>query len=126
MSFAQNVMTELPHYRPSSLCFSLGRAHGGLTDIAFSRFVSRETGSRFDHVDYVELPPGADIGFHRHLPGEEEIYIIMDGNGKMTLEGNTFAVERGDVIVNPPGGAHALLNDSEGPMRLVVVQCSAP
>ena len=93
-------------------------------DIAFCRFASRSLGSLFDHVDYVVVPPGADIGFHVHGTDEEEAYVVMEGSGKMDLDGTMVRVEKGDVIVNPPGGGHGLVNDSSMAMTLVVIQCS--
>lgn len=114
----------MPHYKPSSIPFLRGVAHNGKAEIAFSRITTPDQGSLFDHVDYVEVPSGADIGFHRHAETEEEVYIVMDGNGQMTLGDETFRVERGDIIINPPGGGHALVNDSGFPIKLVVIQVS--
>lgn len=112
-------------YKPGNMSFTRSRAHGGAAEIAFCRFASRGQGSLFDHLDYVRVPPGADIGFHIHGK-DEEVYIVLDGRAKMNLDGAEISVEKGDVIINPPGGGHGLVNDSDNVMTLLVIQCSGP
>lgn len=115
---------ESRHFQPAAAAYTKGRAHGGAREIGFSRIMERGEGSYFDHVDFVTVPPGADIGFHVHAESEEEIYIVMEGSGKMRLGGREIAIREGDVIANAPGGGHGLVNDSGSDLRLVVVQCS--
>jgi mannose-6-phosphate isomerase-like protein (cupin superfamily) len=46
----------------------------------------------------------------------------VSGRGWMEVDGEMFAVSPGYVIVNPPGGSHALFNPGPGELRLVVVE----
>lgn len=110
-------------FKPESMSFNAARAHGGAADIEFCRFASRSQGSLFDHMDYVYIKPGSDIGFHVHEK-DEEVYIVLEGSGRMNLDGSETPVKKGDVIINPPGGGHGLVNDSNTIMILLVIQCS--
>jgi uncharacterized cupin superfamily protein len=65
------------------------------------------------------LAAGSSIGLHTH-GDDEEIYMVLEGNGKMTVNGEIRDVTSGDIIVNPPFGTHGLENGPDGDMRLLV------
>ncbi len=48
------------------------------------------------------LHPGKSTRGHSH-PGQEEIYMIMDGQGKMQLDDKTVLVKEGEVILIEDG-----------------------
>jgi quercetin dioxygenase-like cupin family protein len=77
-----------------------------------------------EFVEYVELPPATSIGRHTH-GDDEELYFVIEGTGRMTLESDEVAVGPGDLVFNPRGGTHALRNDSDGTIRLLVWQVRA-
>ena len=77
--------------------------------------------SDVDFIDRVVVPPGSTVGYHRH-GGNEEMYILLDGHGTMTIEGEQVSVKKGDMILNPAQGAHGLVNDSDGDIDLLVIQ----
>jgi uncharacterized cupin superfamily protein len=97
-------------------------AHGGEGKIFFNRVFSEEAFlGPWNFVDYAVLPPGASIGVHTH--GEnEELYLVLEGQGIMHLDGETLPVRAGSVILNRPGGTHGLRNDSEAPLKVFVVE----
>lgn len=101
------------------------RAHGGARDICFARVIERG-GVPLRFIDLSVLPPGADIGRHTHATDNEELYVIVSGHGRMLLDGEEFDVGPGDVVLNRPGGTHALRNTSDQELRIVVVEVSAP
>jgi mannose-6-phosphate isomerase-like protein (cupin superfamily) len=70
------------------------------------------------------LPSGTFIGMHQ--PGDnEELYIILEGNGVMTVDGESKAVCDGDdVIVNQPFGSHGIANQSKQDLKLLVFEVS--
>jgi quercetin dioxygenase-like cupin family protein len=72
-------------------------------------------------VDYVVMAPGTSIGYHRH-GDDEELYLLLEGIGTMTIEGEEHTVGAGDLVLNRRGWSHGLRNDSDGPIRLVVWQ----
>ena len=72
-------------------------------------------------IRYVEMGPGSSIGHHRH--GEnEEVFVILTGNGVMTVNSESREVKTGDVILNKPGWAHGLENTALEPLKLLVFE----
>ena len=49
--------------------------------------------------------------FHRL---SEEIYLLLDGSGRMELDGEEREVEAGDAILIPPGTRHAITAGPDG------------
>ncbi|MGH7151925.1 MAG: cupin domain-containing protein [Planctomycetota bacterium] len=101
-------------------------AHGGKGEIAFARlFRHDDFRAPISFVDYAVIPPGSSIGEHRH--GEnEEIYLVLEGEGEMTLEEERFPVGPGTVIVNRAGGLHGLRNTGNADLRIFVVEVRLP
>ena len=120
-------MNELPserHYRFGRCSFRRVRAHGGEREISFARVLERARGPlRF--IDLSVLSPGADIGCHTHADDNEELYVVITGRGRMSLDSEEFDVEPGDVILNRPGGSHALKNTGHEELRIVVLEIDA-
>lgn len=97
-------------------------AHGGDGTILFRRVLEGAVfHGPWNFVDYAVVPPGSSIGLHRHR-GNEELYLILEGEGTMHLDGEEFPVRAGHVVVNRDGGTHGLRNESDGPLRLFVVE----
>jgi mannose-6-phosphate isomerase-like protein (cupin superfamily) len=72
-------------------------------------------------IRYVEMEPGSSIGVHTH--GEnEEIYVVLSGNGVMTVNDESQSVKPGDVILNKPSWRHGLANISQEPLKLFVFE----
>ena len=65
------------------------------------------------------LPPGASIGIHVHDQGEE-YYLILSGEGIMTLDGIEHAVGPGDLTAVFAGGSHGLRNTGSDDLRVIV------
>ena len=65
------------------------------------------------------LAPGVSIGLHTH--DKEEYYYIISGKGTMTLNGERSTIEAGDITAIYPGGSHALVNDSDEDLRVLVI-----
>lgn len=108
---------------------SLGRlplesvvAHGGAGRIDFRRlFEAADFRAPIHFVDYAVLPPQSSIGTHTH-GDNEELYLVLEGRGRMHLDGEDFEVEPGSVILNRAGGTHGLTNTGAQPLRLFVVE----
>jgi mannose-6-phosphate isomerase-like protein (cupin superfamily) len=106
--------------------FEVAVAHGGAGSIMFSRVLERPDSSSLLFIDLAVVPPGSSIGLHRHSDADEELYVIVEGRGTMTVDGVELDVGPGDVVVNQPGGTHGLENLSDEPLRMVVVDFVAP
>ena len=100
-------------------------AHGGSRPI-FARRMLTGADLGANHVDLVIVPPGADIGVHTHAVSNQEIYIVVSGDGVMVVDGKEARVGRGHVVVNRPGGTHSLRNTGPEEMKIVVVEVPEP
>jgi mannose-6-phosphate isomerase-like protein (cupin superfamily) len=69
------------------------------------------------------LPAGAMTTPHYH-PRTEEIYYILNGQGRMRIGAETNDVGPGDAIAIPPGETHQIQNLGREP--LVFLCCCAP
>ena len=106
--------------------FEQSVAHEGQGNILFSRRMEMNALSGCNFLDMSILPPGTSIGLHSHDKYDEEIYVVISGRGRMTVETTSFWVGPGDVIVNPPGGTHGLENLGTEDLRLVVIDVPYP
>jgi len=69
------------------------------------------------------ISSGQTTAAHFHKT-TEEIYYILEGSGKMFLDGRTFAVTRGDSILIKPGQTHCIENTGDEELRLLC--CCSP
>lgn len=69
------------------------------------------------------VPPGGATRLHRHR-ATEEIYHFMQGEGRMTLGAERFAVRAGDTVCIPPGTPHRVENT--GSVALKILCACAP
>jgi mannose-6-phosphate isomerase-like protein (cupin superfamily) len=72
-------------------------------------------------INYVELEPESSVGLHRH-GDNEEVYVVLSGNGIMTVNGERQAVKTGDLILNKPGSEHGLENTAGEPLRFLAFE----
>lgn len=112
------------HYSFGRCRFERVRAHGGEREVSFARVLQR-AGGPLRFIDLSVLAPGADIGCHTHADDNEELYVVVGGCGLMSLDGEEFEVQPGDVILNRPGGSHGLKNTGKEELRIVVLEVDA-
>ena len=84
-----------------------------------------EFNDNVDFFDRVVMPPKTSMGYHKH-ENTTEMYIILEGTGTITIEGEEHAIKKGDMIKNPPYGSHGLKNDSDSDLDLLVLQITNP
>jgi mannose-6-phosphate isomerase-like protein (cupin superfamily) len=97
-------------------------AHGGCLPVYWRRVLQKDEGAQCNFLDCTVIPPGAEIGVHTHADDNQEFYIIVRGKGCMYLDGESFEVVAGDVVINRPGGTHGLRNTGQDDMALVVLE----
>ena len=98
------------------------KSHGGTGKVDLYEIWSKsDFKSDVDFCDRVVIPPGSTIGYHQH-GNNEEMYVVLDGEGLMTRDGEEVIVKKGDMILNPAGGAHGLVNNSNRDIDLLVIQ----
>ncbi len=71
-------------------------------------------------VNHYILPPGCSIGYHRH-DVMEEVYYILSGTGRMTVDDATFDVRAGDAATVLLHGAHGLYNNSDNDLEVLSI-----
>ncbi|MGV9865469.1 cupin domain-containing protein [Rhodococcus koreensis] len=100
--------------------------HGGRGVNRWKRFV---TGlmlhADWDSFEHNRLAPGAAIGEHVHTR-TEEIYFIVSGAGRMTLDGETREVGPGDLAMTPLNGRHSIENIGDTDLEFIVVEALPP
>ena len=85
---------------------------------------SASIGARKLGYNLTELPPGkAQCPFHAHR-AEEEMFLILEGEGELRFGDQRHLIRKHDVIACPPGGAdvaHQIVDTGPGPMRYLAV-----
>jgi uncharacterized cupin superfamily protein len=70
------------------------------------------------------LPPGkVQCPFHSHH-GEEEIFLILEGEGELRFGDKRYPIRKHDAIACPPGGpevAHQIINTGKTTMRYLAL-----
>lgn len=70
------------------------------------------------------LPPGkAQCPFHCHH-GEEEMFLILEGEGELRFGDQRYPLRKHDVVACPPGGpavAHQIINTGATTLRYLAL-----
>jgi mannose-6-phosphate isomerase-like protein (cupin superfamily) len=70
------------------------------------------------------VPIGGETLLHRHLKSDE-IYHILEGDGRMFLGNEEFDVTDGDTIYISSGTLHRIRNTASVPLRIFCFSCPA-
>lgn len=104
-----------------SLLHPAPRAHGGAGEVLFRRIWEHDSfRTNWGFIDHCLLKPGTSIGYHRH-DGMEEVYYVMSGRGRATVNDRTFEVRAGDAIPCTLHGSHGIFNNTGEDMEILVV-----
>jgi uncharacterized cupin superfamily protein len=92
-----------------------------------ARFSAR-IGARKLGYNLTELPPGkAQCPFHSHR-AEEEMFLILEGEGELRFGAQRHRIRKHDVIACPTGGAdvaHQIINTGSGILRYLAVSSAS-
>ena len=90
--------------------------------------IAAHIGARNLGYNLTVLPPGkAQCPFHNHH-AEEEMFLILDGEGELRFGDRRYPIRRHDVIACPPGGpevAHQIINTGTTPLRYLALSTIA-
>ncbi len=96
-------------------------AHHGKGAILFRRIWDNEDfATNWYFVDHCILTPDTSIGYHQHNT-IEEVYYVVRGAGRYTVNGKTFDVRAGDTLPCRLHDAHGLYNNTKEDLEIVVV-----
>ena len=86
--------------------------------------IGRHIGARKLGYNLTVLPPGkVQCPFHSHH-GEEEMFLIIEGEGELRFGDQHYPIRKHDVIACPPGGpevAHQIINTGQTTMRYLAL-----
>ena len=90
--------------------------------------IGSRIGARQLGYNLTVLPPGkVQCPFHSHH-AEEEMFLILDGEGELRFGAERYPLRRHDVIACPPGGsevAHQIVNTGTVDMRYLALSTLA-
>jgi uncharacterized cupin superfamily protein len=90
---------------------------------------SDSIGARKLGYNLTELPPGcAQSPFHCHRE-EEEMFLILEGEGELRFGQERYPIRKLDVIACPTGGpevAHQIINTGAQPLRYLSLSNRSP
>lgn len=69
----------------------------------------------------IKLPPDQGYTFTHSHAKQEEVYIVIDGQGQMLLDGELIEIGRGDIIRVAPTTKRALKANSDTPLLVICV-----
>ncbi|WP_166240684.1 cupin domain-containing protein [Paenibacillus turpanensis] len=99
-----------------------GSSHKGIGNVhSVKLYDDSDFDTPLKFLYYMALPPGTSIGYHQH-GNNEEVYVILEGTGQMTVNDAPRDVKPGDVLLNKPGWSHGLVNTSEAELRILVYE----
>lgn len=91
----------------------------GTGDVSVLHLVEPGKVPNIRFVGEMTLPQGASIGNHVH-DKETEYYIITEGIGVVTEDGNVeHKVVNGDVIVTGGGASHSIRNAGSTSLKII-------
>jgi uncharacterized cupin superfamily protein len=87
----------------------------GRTDVTY-RDIGRTTGSTTTGLRHATIAPGMSGPPPHCHSAEEEIFVVLDGTGTVTIGEETTPVRRGSIVGRPPGTgvAHQLSAGDDG------------
>lgn len=95
--------------------------NGGRGTVKYRRMLGPEVfRTNWGYVDHLLIPSDSSIGYHRH-EAHEEIYYVLSGKGRVTIEGETAEISPGDGIACRVGEAHGFYNHSPADLELMVI-----
>jgi len=76
-------------------------------------------------LDLYCLAPGQAQKPHAH-GDQDKIYFVLEGHGRIHLDGKEEAVAPGEAVVARAGAMHGVVNDGTDPLVLLVVVTPPP
>lgn len=85
--------------------------------------LSTGTAARKLGAGYDILAPGQRVCPYHFHHAQEEMFVILEGNGSLRVAGELLPLRAGDVVFIPPGHEypHQIINTSDAPMRYLSI-----
>lgn len=69
-------------------------------------------------ISRYRVAPGQSVSLHVHT-GKAEVWVVLAGQGVVSVGQRQFAVAEGDVVVTPPQVPHSLRNTGGEPLEFL-------
>ena len=73
-------------------------------------------------ISITELPPQTEIPFFHTHNKNEEVYVILSGEGKFQVDEEYFEISQGSIVRVAPAGKRNMINTSDENMLYIVIQ----
>ncbi|MEW5420669.1 cupin domain-containing protein [Amorphus sp. 3PC139-8] len=96
----------------------------GESFLARTASVAAPLGATHLGARYVEIPPGKKAWPYHSHHANDELFVILEGRGRLRHGGHDYAIASGDVVVCPAGGAesaHQLTAEGDQPLKYLAV-----
>jgi mannose-6-phosphate isomerase-like protein (cupin superfamily) len=87
--------------------------------------IGPRTGSSLVKMNLNILRPGTGSGPYHFHSNAENIFFILEGQARMTIEGEEVLAGPGDVIFIPRGEKHDVANIGRDDLRLIEIKAPA-
>src|SRR4030095_98057 len=102
----------------------LSAGHGGAGSMSFMGLLNRGAVTpEFNFLHRGVIPAGSGIGHHFHNV-VEEMFVILDGEAQLTIDGRTASVKGPAGVLCRTGHSHALYNPGPTPVQWVNLNVS--
>ena len=76
-------------------------------------------GTRYLTENLTRIGPGLALPHPHSHTDIEEIVFVLEGEGEIWMDGDTFAVTQGDSVFYPPGSKHTVRNTGDTTLALL-------
>ena len=77
-------------------------------------------GSNWEFFSYAELPVGCTVGKHKH-EDTDEIYFILEGDARISINGESKRLRSGDVVLTRIGSVHSI-DDVKETLKFLAIE----
>lgn len=99
--------------------------HHRLGPVPGKHFTRATLGMTGSELSLGAAAPGRAMPFKHSHKRNEELYIFIEGEGEMQVDGEKFPVRAGSIVRVAPAGVRAWRNTGAGELRYLVLQCDA-
>lgn len=99
--------------------------HPRLGQVPGKVFLGSTLGLTGMEVSFGALPPGQSIPFLHAHKQNEELYIVLSGQGEMQVDGSVLPLQAGSAVRIAPAGLRCWRATGTEPMAYLVVQAKA-